>query len=259
MKMKIWYEFTMPGKGAEKAFDTLRANWKKVGRPDTELVIKAPTIGTNEFRYSVVGHMYADMLRTTEMVEGIMQAERDGYDGAVIGCFGDPGLDVLESLVHIPVTGPAKAALIFGQAVGNKMALVTLPNWEKKIEKLIKAYGAQDLVISNKPCRALTLSPDQFADEDSVLDNFMEIAKSAICDGADVISLGCTRCSPLLTSKGVLRVGDVPIVDGTLAALKLVEMMVDFKNAGLWKRGKTIEADIIEGLRGGYYHGSESI
>jgi allantoin racemase len=257
--MKIWYEFTMPGSGAESAFAILRANWKKVGRPDSELVIKAPTIGTNEFRYSVVGHMYADMLRTTEMVEGIMQAERNGYDGAVIGCFGDPGLDVLESIVDIPVTGPAKAALILGQAVGNKMAFVTLPNWENKIEKLIKSYGAQDLVISNKPCRALTISPDQFAKEDSVIDNFLEIAKGAIYDGADVIILGCTRCSPLLTSKGISSIGEIPVVDGALAALKLVEMMVDFKKAGLWKRGKTIEHDIIEGLRGGYYHGSESV
>lgn len=257
--MKIWYEFTMPGKGAEKAFDILRANWKKVGRPDSELVIKAPTIGTNEFRYSVVGHMYADMLRTTEMVEGIMQAERTGYDGAVIGCFGDPGLDVLEALVDIPVAGPAKSALILGQAVGNKMAFITLPNWDKKIEKLIMAYGAQDLVLSNRPCRSLTLSPEEFANEDSVIVNFLEIAKSAIYDGADVISLGCTRCSPLLTSKGISHVRGIPIVDGALAALKLVEMMVDFKKAGLWKKGKTIEQDIIEGLRGGYYHGSESV
>jgi allantoin racemase len=257
--MKICFENTMPGSSSKIYFERLHSNWKKVGKPDTELVIKSPTIGTTEFRYSIVGHMYADMLRTTEMVEGIMQAERNGYDGAVIGCFGDAGLDVLESVVNIPVSGPAKAALILGQAVGNKMAFVTLPHWEKKIEKLIKAYGAQDLIISNRPCRDLTISPEEFGKEDSIIDNFLEIAKSAIRDGADVISFACTKGSTLLTSKGISNVREIPVVDGALAALKLVEMMVDFKKAGLWKRGKTIETDIIEGLRGGYYHGSESV
>ena len=257
--MRICFENTMPGSDSEVYFERLHANWKKVSKPDSELVITCPTVGTTEFRYSIVGHLYADMLRTTEMVEGIMQAERNGYDGAVIGCAGDAGLDVIESLVQIPVTGPGKAALILGQAVGNKMAFVTLPHWEKNIEKLIKTYGAQDLIISNKPCRALTISLDQFAKEDVFIDNFLEIAKSAIRDGADVISFACTKGSTLLTSKGISHVRDIPIVDGTLAALKLVEMMVDFKKAGLWKRCKTIENDIIEGLKGGYYHGSESV
>lgn len=257
--MKIWYEFTMPGSGADGSFERLQANWKKVSKPDTELVIKSPTIGVNEFKYSIAGHLYAGMLRTTEMVEGIMQAARDGYDGAVLGCFADTGLDVLEALVDIPVAGPAKSSLILGQAAGNKMAFVTLPNWEKEIEKLIESYGAQHLIISNKPCRALTISPDQFAKEDSIIDNFFEIAKGAICDGADVIGVACTRISPLLTARGISRVGDVPVIDGVLAALKLVEVIVDFKKAGLWNQRKTIEPDIIEGLRKEYYHGSESV
>ena len=81
--MKIWYEFPRPVTGAEGFYEMLKANWKKVGKPDSELVIKAPTRGTSEFKYSIVGHMYADMLRTIEMVEGILQAEREGYDAAI--------------------------------------------------------------------------------------------------------------------------------------------------------------------------------
>jgi len=154
--MKIWYEFPRPASGAEGFYERLNANWKKVGRPDSRLEVKAPKRGTSEFRYSIVGHMYADMLRTVEMVEGIIQAEKAGYDGAVIGCFGDPGLDVLEAIVNIPVTGPAKAALIMGQAVGRKMGFVTLPHWEQKVEKLACAYGLENLMISRRPCRAFS-------------------------------------------------------------------------------------------------------
>jgi len=256
--MRIWYEFPRPVAGAEGFYEMLKANWKKVGKPDSELVIKAPTRGTGEFKYSIVGHMYADMLRTIEMVEGIIQAEREGYDAAVIGCFGDPGLDVVETLVDIPVTGPAKAAIIMAQAVGRKMAFVTIPFWEKKIEDVISMYGVQNLAISHGPVRAFTIPLEKFKDENNVVDNFLDIAKGIINDGADVILLACVNTSTLLTFRGITDVDGVPVIDGAIAALKLAEMMVDFKAAGLWRSKKTISKDVMEGLREGYYHGSES-
>ena len=41
--------------------------------------------------------------------------------------------------------------------------------------------------------------------------------------------------------------------------LKMAEVMVDFKKAGLWKSKKTIPDDVREALRQGYYHGLGSI
>jgi len=257
--MRIWYEFPRPSTGAEGFYGRLKANWKKVGKSDSELVIKAPTKGTSEFRYSIVGHMYADMLRTIEMMEGALQAEREGYDAAVIGCFGDPGLDVLEALVDIPVTGPAKAGILMGQTVGTRMAFVTLPHWEKKVERIITTYGIQNLVIPHRPCRPFNIPLETFRDENLVIDNFFEIGKEAIRDGADVIILACVNTSTLLTYKGLSDIDGTPIVDGAIAALKMAEVMVDFKRAGLWKSKKTIPRDIQEALRAGYYHGTESV
>jgi len=256
--MRIWYEFPRPVSGPEVFYDRLKANWEKVRGPDRQLVIKAPTKGTGEFEYSIVGHMYADMLRTVEMVEGVIQAEKEGFDGAVIGCFGDPGIDVLEALVEIPVIGPAKGAMISAQAVGSKMAFVTLPHWEKKVERLISVYGMQHLTISRNPCRGFTIALEDFKDEQNVIDNFHQIAKGAINDGADVIILGCVNCSTVLTYNGISDVDGVPIVDGAIASIKLIEVMAQFKKAGLWRSKKTISNEIIEGLRKGYYHGSDS-
>ena len=257
--MRIWYEFPRPSAGAEGFYDRLKANWRRLGKSDSELVIKAPTKGTSEFRYSIVGHMYADMLRTIEMVEGVLQAEREGYDAAVIGCFGDPGIDVVEALVDIPVMGPAKAAIMMAQAIGRRMAFVTLPYWEKKIEKMLSTYGVGDLTIPNRPCRAFDLPLEEFIDESRVINNFLEIAKTAICDGADVIILACVNTSTLLTYKEISSVDGVPIVDGAVAALKVAEMLVDWKRAGLWKTRRTIPEDVKEGLRKGYYHGALSL
>jgi len=257
--MRIWYEFPRPVEGEVPFYSMLQENWKRVRKVDSDLVIKAPSKGTTQFKYSIVGHMYADMLRTIEMMEGIVQAEKEGYDAGVIGCFGDPGLDVLEALVDFPVMGPAKAAIMIAQALGTRMAFVTLPHWEKKVEKIISMYGVQNLTIPCQPCRPFNLPLEEFNDENRVIDNFFEIAKGTIQDGADVVILACVNTSTLLTYKGISDVDGVPIVDGAIAALKVAEMLVDWKRAGLWKTKRTIPGDVKEGLRKGYYHGSRSV
>lgn len=255
--MKIWYQFPRPVSGVEKFYERLQANWEKVRKQDSELVIKAPTRGAGEFRYSILGHSYADFLRTIEMVEGVIQAEKEGYDAAVIGCFGDGGLDVLEDVVDIPVIGPCKAAIMMAQKFGHNMAFITVPNWERKIRANITAYGIEDMVINN-PVRAFTIPLEQFKEEEKVAENFFEIAKDVINDGADVILSACVNTSTMLTYKDLTYVDGVPVIDGAITALKMAEVMVDYKRAGLWRSKKTVPNDVIEGLRKEYYHGSES-
>lgn len=256
--MKIWYELPRPAKGPEIFHERLLSNWRKVGNPDTELVIKSPSVGTKEFEYSIVGNLYADFLRSIEMSEGIIQAEKDGYDGAVIGCYADPALEVIETLIDIPVLAPARAAMITGQLYGRKMVFVTLPYWEEGIENLIRKNGAGNFVLPYRPCRALNLPLKDFGDEEAVLEGFLKLSREAIKDGADVISFACAVKSTFLTHKGVTEVDGVPVIDGALAAIKLVETQASYKAAGLWKAKKSITKKVMDGLREAYYHGSPS-
>jgi Asp/Glu/hydantoin racemase len=57
-------------------------------------------------------HGHADLLRSLEMVEGVIEEEKAVYDAAVIGCSGGGGLAVLEALVDIRVIGPCEAAIM---------------------------------------------------------------------------------------------------------------------------------------------------
>ena len=256
--MKIWYQFPRPVSGTEKFNTRLQVNWRKVGKPDSEVVIKAPTRGADAFKYAILGHRYADLLRSIEMVEGVIQAEREGYHAAVIGCFGDPGLEVLEALVDMPVIGPGKAAIMMAQAVGRRMAFITVPNWEATIEEVITRYGIGNLVIARRPVRAFSLGLEHFSDEERVAENFFEIARDAIEDGADVILSACVNTSTVLTYKGISEVEGIPVIDGAISALKLAELMVDYKNAGLWRSKRSIPEEVREALRREHYHGSGS-
>jgi hypothetical protein len=45
------------------------------------------------------------------MLQAAVQAEREGYEGIITGCAGDPGLDAARELVRIPVVNPLVAAV----------------------------------------------------------------------------------------------------------------------------------------------------
>jgi Asp/Glu/hydantoin racemase len=52
------------------------------------------------------------------LLSAVIKAEKDGFDGVVIGCSGDPGVEEAKVLVRIPVTGPFEAAAHTAAAFG---------------------------------------------------------------------------------------------------------------------------------------------
>jgi len=121
--------------------------------------------------------------------------------------------------------GLAKADGIAAQAMGTKMAFITLLYREKKAAKRISVYGAQNLVIPYRPCRALTISLERFRDEYQVVNDFLQLNTETIHHGADVVISACCNYSTLFTYKDIADVEGMPIVHGAIAALKLVETM----------------------------------
>jgi len=155
--MKIWYENTRVVKDPENHvfFKRLRENFKKVCRPDTKVVFRSPSKGISEMKYIMPGTPYYQFLRDIEMVEGYVQAEREGYDAAIIGCFGDPSIDVARSIINIPIIGAGGSALLYAQMLGMKtVGLTILPGMENYVAKFLAQYGLKAIT------RVHTLSPE---------------------------------------------------------------------------------------------------
>src|SRR4249919_2284962 len=49
---------------------------------------------------------YEELLSAPKAIERIQTLEAEGCDAAIIGCFGDPGLEAARELVSMPVIGP---------------------------------------------------------------------------------------------------------------------------------------------------------
>ena len=80
-------------------------------------------------------------------------------------------------------------------------------------------------MIPYRPCRALTISLERFREENQVVNELLSLNTETIHHGADVVISACCNYSTLLTYKDITGVEGMPIVNGAIAALKLVETM----------------------------------
>jgi len=174
-----------------------------------------------------------------QIVETIFEAEHEGYDACIVGCFHDPAVREARQVVDIPVIGLMECTLLYACTLGHRFGVVTI-NHPKEIpdfEDGIRLLGLESRAIS-RMVRCIDMSDfDVFTDgiqkPHLVADAIMEKANECIHEGADVIVIGCGALGPISTLAKLSRVTDVdvPILDCTAVAINFVSMAVDLKKA----------------------------
>jgi len=74
---------------------------------------------------------------------------KEHYDGFIIACHSDIGVDFLRELTTKPVIGIEEASMLFAQTLGYKFSILSLKR--KKIpqkEDLVKKYGFENRCVS---------------------------------------------------------------------------------------------------------------
>ncbi|MEA4852900.1 MAG: aspartate/glutamate racemase family protein [Christensenella sp.] len=153
-------------------------------------------------------------------------AKAGQYDGVFINCFGDPGVRAAREFLGVPVFGGFEPPILLALGLADKIGVVTvLKHVVPMIKGNIKKAGWEDRVPSVRVVNIPVLDLDK---ADSLIDAIAEEAKNAIeQDGVEAIVLGCTgmagatdKVHAYLSDAGY----DVPVVDPTLAAVKLLEV-----------------------------------
>ena len=62
-------------------------------------------------------------LTRNEIVETVIQAEKDGYDAVVVLCNMDIGVPEARSMVDIPVLGPGEVTMTYATLLGAKFGI----------------------------------------------------------------------------------------------------------------------------------------
>ncbi|WP_430779951.1 aspartate/glutamate racemase family protein [Actinoplanes sp. G11-F43] len=171
---------------------------------------------------SIESH-YDETLAVPGLLTEIRAGERDGADGYVVACFGDPGLDAAREVAAGPVVGIAEAAMHAAMLVGRGFSVVTtLGRTAGRAHDLAHRYAPAGACRGVHACEIPVLDLET---DPTVLPRVVTLARQALAtDGSDVIVLGCAGMAGFCAEVSA-RVG-VPVIDGVTAATLMVQSLV---------------------------------
>jgi len=207
--------------------DAIEACARAVASPSTRLDAVTAEMGPA----SIESH-YDEALSVPGILAAIQRGERDGVDGYVIACFGDPGLEAARELAAGPVLGIAEAAMYAASHLGRGFSIVTTLNRTVgRAGDLVERYGKQRFCRGIHACELPVLALDTNPDAHAIVTNACRHAVDA--DGSDAIVLGCAGMASLCAHIRA-EIG-VPVIDGVAAATLAVQSLIAL---GLRKSGK---------------------
>jgi allantoin racemase len=146
----------------------------------------------------------------------IIEAEKEGCDGVVIDCMGDPGLQAARECVSIPVIGPCETAMHYASMLGHKFSVITvLERLRPQFENQALLYGVSIKLASVKAVDIPVLELENDLDE-TVKQLAIKSVEAIERDHSSVMIFGCTGlfgCADALKSKLMEKGYDVPVID----------------------------------------------
>lgn len=191
---------------------------REVAQAGTAVVAVSPRMGPP----SIESH-YDEALAVPGLLAEIAAGERDGYDGYVIACFGDPGLYAARELARGPVVGIAEAAMHAASVLAPGFSVVTtLARTCGMAWHLAERYGMRRFCRNVRATDVAVLELDRPGSSARrlVID---ECRRALAEDGAEAIVLGCAGMAEF--AHEIEQAIGAPVVEGVTAAVKWVEAL----------------------------------
>lgn len=188
--------------------------------------VEVKVVGITEGPASVES-MYEEYLSIPATAKKIYQLEKDGWDAAILGCAGDPGLDAMREITEkMLVLGPGQTSMQVAAMLGNTFALLTVT--ESTVAsgyELAHKAGVAEKLTS---VLALEIPVLELAkDRESTIAKIVKIGKKAVKeDRADVLVLGCMSMGFLDVAPEIEKKVGVPVINPSLVGLKTAEALV---------------------------------
>jgi len=182
-------------------------------------------------------YRYYEALVLVDLLHLIKEAESQGFDAAIIGCFYDVGLQAAREVAErMVVVAPCEASTRIASTLGDKFSIIVgRRKWIPEMMENVVRYGLKDRLASFKSVDLGVL--DFHRDEKETARRFRQVAREAVeCDGAEVLILGCTATYGFY--RELQEELGVPVIDPMLAAFKTAEFAAELRNRFGWSHSK---------------------
>ena len=154
----------------------------------------------------------------------VIKAEKEGYDGVIIYCYGDPGLKAAREGVNIPVVAIGEASAHIASIIGRKFGIITAgpPEAGPYLLDNLKVYELDHKCVGVRSLGIPVMS--LIGTEQDALTALLRVGKEMVEQGADVLILGCGSILGI-ADKASRELG-VPIVLPAAASIKLCESLI---------------------------------
>ena len=202
-----------------KRREKLLKKWSE--QPSKIRVFDVPKGGSSiESSYEEV----ASIIPAVDRLQELTNFEK--IEGAIIGCFGDPGLDVFREMFKFPIIGPAQSTMHTACQLGHKFSLVTI--FDSMISmgyKQVHEYGLSHHLASVRAINIPVL--ELLNDLDLTFNKLQKLGKQIVKeDRADCILFGCMTMSFAGLEKKLEKELEIPVLNAGRVALKTLESML---------------------------------
>ena len=164
-----------------------------------------------------------------EALPGVIERARElhgEYDGLIVNCCLDVGVEVIRSMINTPTLGPCEASLALASVIGKKIGIVTVSKTALDLfEDLVVKYRMEKRVVS---IRGIDITvPEIEVDRKKTIQMLMEEIEWAVRDGVDVVVLGCTGLAGF--AEELQKYFTIPILDPTACAVKVLEDIIEVR------------------------------
>ena len=170
---------------------------------------------------------YHNYLASVHVHKRIVEAEKEGYNGVVIACYGDPGIEAAKELVNIPVVGITEASYALARILCTKfLGVVSAETAVPRQIRYIKTLGIPDFQYAVRPIglTVLGVMSDRMSAKELIAKN-CEIALKET--GAELIVMGCSGFSGLRAD--LEKELAIPIIDPVVAGVHICEILIQMK------------------------------
>lgn len=170
--------------------------------------------------------VYEEYLSIPSTVEKMLEAEKQGYNAAILGCYGDPGLDAVREVTEkMMVVGPGEAGAMAAAICGHRFSIITVTrSIIGALHHLVEKAGVGKKLSS---VRAIETPVLQLAhDREETTSKLLEVAEKAIeSDGADTLILGCMSMGFLGVAEEMSEILGVPVINPGRVSLSMAEAL----------------------------------